>query len=102
MQITNSVVCGASKGCIHKRIKPPLVGEHAFPLTALFCRSVYVTFGGSGGIRSTARTGDEQIKPSLVGEHAFPLTGFVRFSAHVTYLHSIFSVYYHFLICSNS
>ena len=30
MQITNSVVCGASKGCIYKLIKPPLVGEHAF------------------------------------------------------------------------
>ena len=27
---TNSVVCGASKGCIYKQIKPPLVGEHAF------------------------------------------------------------------------
>ena len=30
MQITNSVVCGASKGCIYKQIKPPLVGEHYF------------------------------------------------------------------------
>ena len=33
MQITNPVVCGRSKGCIYKQIKPPLVGEHAFPLT---------------------------------------------------------------------
>ena len=55
MQITNSVVCGAGKGCIYKQIKPPLVGEHAFPLTGFVCRSAHVTFGGSGGIRSTAR-----------------------------------------------
>ena len=55
MQIMNSVVCGASKGCIYKQIKPPLVGEHAFPLTGCVCRSAHVTNGGSGGIRSTAR-----------------------------------------------
>ena len=55
MQITNSVVCGASKGCIYKKIKPHLVGEHAFPLTGFVCRSAHVTFGGSGGIMSTAR-----------------------------------------------
>ena len=55
MQITNSVVCDASKGCIYKQIKPPLVSEHAFPLTAFVCRTAQVTFGGSGGIRSTAR-----------------------------------------------
>ena len=54
MQITNSVVCGSSKGCIYKQIKPPLVGEHAFP-TGFVCWSVHVTFGGSGGIMSTAR-----------------------------------------------
>ena len=36
-------------------IKPPLVGEHAFPLTGFVCVSAHVTFGGSGGIRSTAR-----------------------------------------------
>ena len=30
MQITNSVVCGRSKGCIYKQIKPPLVDEHVF------------------------------------------------------------------------
>ena len=55
MQITNSVVCATSKGCIYKQIKPPLVGEHAFPLTGFVCRSTNVTFAGSGGIRSTAR-----------------------------------------------
>ena len=55
MQITNSVVCGASNGCIYKQIKPPLVGEHAFPLTGFVCWLAHVTFGGSGGIRSTAR-----------------------------------------------
>ena len=57
MQITNSVVCGASKGCIYKQIKPPLVGEHAFPLTGFVCKEAHVTFCGSGGIRSTARPG---------------------------------------------
>ena len=55
MQITNSVVCGRSKGCIYKQIKPPLVGEHAFPLTGLVCKEAHVTFGGSGGIMTTAR-----------------------------------------------
>ena len=55
MQITNSVVSGASKGCIYKQIKPPLVVEHAFPLTGFVCMEAHVTFGGSGGIRSTAR-----------------------------------------------
>ena len=38
MRITNSVVFGASKGCIYKQIKPPLVGEHAFPLTGFVCK----------------------------------------------------------------
>ena len=55
MQITNSIVCDASKGCIYTQIKPPLVGEHAFPLTGFVCLVAYVTYGGSGGIRSTAR-----------------------------------------------
>ena len=55
MQITNSVVCGGSKGCIYKQSKPPMVGEHAFPLTGFVCMAAHVTFGGSGGIRSTAR-----------------------------------------------
>ena len=55
MQITNSVVCGASKGGIYKQIKPPLVGEHAFPLAGFVCYSTHVTFVGSGGIMSTAR-----------------------------------------------
>ena len=40
---------------ICKQIKPPLVGEHAFPLTGFVCKEAHVTFGGSGGIRSTAR-----------------------------------------------
>ena len=43
MQITNSVVCGASKACIYKQIKPPLVGEHAFPLTGFVCKPAHVT-----------------------------------------------------------
>ena len=43
MQITNSVVCGASKGCIYKQIKPPLVGDQAFPPTGLVCRAAHVT-----------------------------------------------------------
>ena len=43
MQITNSVVCNASKGCIYKQIKPPLVGEHAFPLTGFVCMEAHVT-----------------------------------------------------------
>ena len=49
------VVCGSNKGCIYKQIKPPLVGEHAFPLTGFVCLPAHVTFDGSGGIRSTAR-----------------------------------------------
>ena len=57
MQITNSVVCGSSKGCIYKQIKPPLVGEHADPLTGFVCLAAHVTFGDSGGIMSTARDG---------------------------------------------
>ena len=40
--------------CVTAR-SPPLVGEHAFPLMGFVCWSVHVTFGGSGGIRSTAR-----------------------------------------------
>ena len=55
MQITNSVVCDTSKGCIYKQIKPPLVGEHAFPPTGFVCMAAHVTFGGSGGIMTTAR-----------------------------------------------
>ena len=43
MQITKSVVCGASNGCIYKQIKPPLVGEHAFPLTGFVYWSAHVT-----------------------------------------------------------
>ena len=56
MQITNSVVCGVSNGCIYKQIKPPLVGEHAFPLTGFVCMAAHATFGGHcGGIMTTAR-----------------------------------------------
>ena len=55
MQITNWVVCDTSKGSIYKQIKPPLVGEHAFPLMGFVCKEKHVTFGGSGGIMSTAR-----------------------------------------------
>ena len=29
--------------------------EHAFSLTGFVCESAHVAFGGSGGIRSTAR-----------------------------------------------
>ena len=31
------------------------MGEHAFPLTGFVCWSAHVTFGGSGGIMTTAR-----------------------------------------------
>ena len=55
MQITNSVVSGASKGCIYKQNRPPLVGEHAFTPTGFVCLEARVTFGGSGGIMTTAR-----------------------------------------------
>ena len=37
------------------QIKPPLVGEHAFPLKGFVCMATHVTFGGSGGIMTTAR-----------------------------------------------
>ena len=40
---------------MYKQIKPHLVGEHAFPLMGFVCWSTHVIFGGSGGIRSTAR-----------------------------------------------
>ena len=55
MQITNSVVCDASKSLHILQIKSHLVGEHAFPLTGFVCRSAHVTFGGNGGIITTAR-----------------------------------------------
>ena len=48
-------VCCRSNGCIYKQIKPPLVVEHAFPLTGFVCMVAHVTFGGSGGIMTTAR-----------------------------------------------
>ena len=57
MQITNSVVCETSKGCKYKQINPTLVDEHAFPLTGFVSLVAHVSFGGSGGIRSTARPG---------------------------------------------
>ena len=43
MQITNSVVCDTGIGCIYKQIKPPLVGEHAFPPTGFVCEEAHVT-----------------------------------------------------------
>ena len=55
MQTTNSKVCDRVNVGLYKQIKPPLVGEHAFPLTGFVCMAAHVTFGGSGGIRSTAR-----------------------------------------------
>ena len=51
MQITNSIVCDASKGCIYKQIKPPLEGEHAFPLTGFVCKEAHVTDAGYGFIK---------------------------------------------------
>ena len=53
MQITNSVVCDTSNGCIYKQIKTPLVGQHAFPLTGFDCKEARDTFGDRSGIRST-------------------------------------------------
>ena len=55
MQIKNSVVCDQVNVGLYKQIKPPLVGEHAFPLTGFVCKEAHVTFGGSCGIMSTAR-----------------------------------------------
>ena len=56
MQITNSIVCDTSKGGIYyKQIKPPLVVEHAYPLTEFVCEMARIRFGGSGDIMSTAR-----------------------------------------------
>ena len=43
MQITNSVVCDTSNDNIYKQIKPPIVGEHAFPPTGFVCKEAYVT-----------------------------------------------------------
>ena len=31
------------------------MGEYAFPLTGFVCKEAHVSFGGSGGIKSTAR-----------------------------------------------
>ena len=42
MQIPNTVVCDARKGCIYKQIKPPLVGEHVFPSTGFVCKEAHV------------------------------------------------------------
>ena len=39
----------------YKQIKPPLVGEYAFPLVGFVFKTANVIFGGSGGIMSTAR-----------------------------------------------
>ena len=43
MQITNSAGSDTSKGRLYKQIKPPLVAEHAFPLTRFVCKSAHVT-----------------------------------------------------------
>ena len=43
MQITNSVVCCASKGCTYKQIKTPLVGELPFLPTGFVCLEALVT-----------------------------------------------------------
>ena len=43
MQITNSVVCDQVNVGLYKQIKPPLVGEHAFPLTGFLCKEAHVT-----------------------------------------------------------
>ena len=45
MQIVNSVVCDTSKGSLYKKIKPPLVGEHAFPMTRFDCETVHILSG---------------------------------------------------------
>ena len=55
MQITNLEVCDQVIVGLYKQIKQPLVGEHAFPLTGFVCVAAHVTFGGSGGIMTTAR-----------------------------------------------
>ena len=54
MQITNSEVCDQVNVGLYKQIKPPLVGEHAFPLTGFVCKEAHVTFGGSGGMTGVA------------------------------------------------
>ena len=52
LYITNSKLCEASKW----RSKSPLVDEHDFPRTGFSCSlaRLFVTFGGSGGIMTTA------------------------------------------------
>ena len=55
MQITNSEICDRVNVGLYKQIKPSLVGEHAFPPTGFVCLVAHVTFGGSGGIMTTAR-----------------------------------------------
>ena len=39
---------------IYMQIKPPLEVEHAFPPMGFVRTTAHVTFGGSGGIMSTA------------------------------------------------
>ena len=43
MQITSTVVCGASISSLYELNKPPLVGEHAFPPTGFDSYSAQVT-----------------------------------------------------------
>ena len=42
MQTTNSKVCDGVNVGLYKQIKPPLVGEHAFPLTGFVCMAAHV------------------------------------------------------------
>ena len=43
MQITNSEVCDQVNVGLYKQIKPPLVCEHAFPLTGFVCMADHFT-----------------------------------------------------------
>ena len=72
MQITYPAICDTSKGSN----KPPLVGEHAFPLTEFVGLMAHATFCGSGGIISTARP-----------EMSHPCTGFYRTQYPASYTH---------------
>ena len=42
-QVRISVVCDTSKGSLYKQIKPPLVVDHAFPLTGFVCETAHIT-----------------------------------------------------------
>ena len=57
MQITILKVCDTSKVSLYKQINPPLMGEHAFPLTGFVCKLVHITFDGSVGDKVNCQTG---------------------------------------------